>query len=102
MGYLRRLLLRILQKLKDLVSQLVLVKGCELCCLFKLYFVIGKKLNGSPTSTSPKGSTKHAEEPEVVTVDLIFWNDGFTIGQGPLQSYTEPEELKLLDRIKNG
>jgi len=63
--------------------------------------ILGKKLSGSFTSTSPKGS-KQAAEPEIVAVDLIFWNDGFTIGQGPLQSYTEPEGLRLLDRIKNG
>lgn len=52
-------------------------------------------------STSPKHQEAEAE-PEIVTVDLIFWNDGFTIGQGALQSYTEPEGLRLLDRIKNG
>ena len=46
---------------------------------------------------------KHQEaeaEPETITVDLIFWNDGFTIGQGALQSYTEPEGLRLLTESK--
>lgn len=63
---------------------------------------LGKKLNGASTATSPKSSAKHADEPEIVTVDLIFWSDGFTVAQGPLQSYTEPEGLRLLERIKNG
>lgn len=64
----------------------------------------GKKLNGSFISPGGSKSTPKDEddEPEIVTVDLIFWSDGFTISQGPLQSYTEPEGLKLLERIKNG
>ena len=53
--------------------------------------------------SSPKAAASQTiPEPEIVTVDLIFWNDGFTIGEGTLKTYDDPEGLRLLDSLSSG
>ena len=56
------------------------------------------------TGSSAQSSSKKAieEESDIVTVDLIFWSDGFTIGDGPLRPLADPESLSLMERIRNG
>lgn len=68
--------------------------------VLQLIFSTGKKLSGV---SSPKAvSAQKIPEPEIVTVDLIFWNDGFTIGESPLKSYNDPEGLRFLDSLRSG
>lgn len=57
-------------------------------------------MNGASNPKAAAGQT--IPEPEIVTVNLIFWNDGFTIGEGPLKSYDDPEGLRLLDSLRSG
>jgi hypothetical protein len=53
-------------------------------------------------STPKSASSQNIPEPEIVTVNLIFWSDGFTIGEGPLNSYDDPQGLRLLDSLRSG
>lgn len=64
------------------------------------YLMLGKKLTGagSPINTP----AEKLPEPEIVTVNLIFWSDGFTIGEGPLRPYDDREGLRILDNLRNG
>lgn len=60
----------------------------------------GKKLSGA---NSPNTAKQEKEtEPEIVPVDLIFWNDGFTINRGPFRPFDDPQGLRLLDNIRSG
>lgn len=60
---------------------------------------LGKKLN---TTNNPKSSSQKLPENDIATVNLVFWNDGFTIGNGPLRPYDDREGLRLLENLRNG
>jgi hypothetical protein len=42
------------------------------------------------------------QESDIAMVNLIFWSEGFTIGNGPLQQFDDPHSLRLLDSIRSG
>lgn len=41
------------------------------------------------------------EEDEVAIRHLTFWQDGFSVEDGPLHSYDDPESKQLLEAIRN-
>jgi UBX domain-containing protein 1 len=42
------------------------------------------------------------EEDNSVQRELIFWKNGFSLGDGPLLRYDDPENQKMLEAIKSG
>lgn len=47
------------------------------------------------TAHTPRGPTK-------VSREITFWRQGFTVGDGPLQRYDDPENQQVLQELKNG
>lgn len=57
---------------------------------------------GQPTPSVPSGNDEGGEEDDpVVTRQLTFWSDGFSIGDGALQRYDDPQSAALLAAIEN-
>jgi len=54
---------------------------------------IGKLLSGESVSNPP-------QQPENVVHDIIFWRNGFTVGDGPLRIYEDPENALFLESLK--
>ncbi|KAJ1569972.1 hypothetical protein HK096_007931 [Nowakowskiella sp. JEL0078] len=65
---------------------------------------------GSENSTESSSSVSPAVNPiprqqditEVAERQLIFWKNGFSIDDGPLRSYDDPEGKEFLEAINNG
>ncbi|KAL3754440.1 hypothetical protein ACJRO7_001642 [Eucalyptus globulus] len=54
----------------------------------------GRLLSGDVVSSTP-------EHPEVVTHTITFWQNGFTVDDGPLRRLDDPENAQFLESIKN-
>ncbi|XP_030539714.1 plant UBX domain-containing protein 4 [Rhodamnia argentea] len=54
----------------------------------------GRLLSGEVISSAP-------EHPEVVTHTITFWQNGFTVDDGPLRRMDDPENAQFLESIKN-
>ncbi|CAL5403416.1 unnamed protein product [Camellia sinensis] len=52
----------------------------------------GRLLSGETVSSAP-------QQPEVVTRNIIFWSDGFTVDDGPLRRLDDPENASFLESI---
>ncbi|KAI8006031.1 Plant UBX domain-containing protein 4 [Camellia lanceoleosa] len=52
----------------------------------------GRLLSGEIVSSAP-------QQPEVVTRNIIFWSDGFTVDDGPLRRLDDPENASFLESI---
>ncbi|XP_028123354.1 plant UBX domain-containing protein 4-like isoform X1 [Camellia sinensis] len=50
----------------------------------------GRLLSGETVSSAP-------QQPEVVTRNIIFWSDGFTVDDGPLRRLDDPENASFLE-----
>jgi len=50
----------------------------------------------------PNAPTPSSEEQETVIRHLTFWRDGFSIEDGPLMRYDNPENQRVLDAINSG
>jgi UBX domain-containing protein 1 len=59
---------------------------------------------GSDETESQVIPDPNADEDEVDTAvrSIIFWRTGFTIENGPLLLYTDPDSAKLLESIQQG
>jgi UBX domain-containing protein 1 len=59
---------------------------------------------GSDEAESQVIPDPNADEDEVDTAvrSIIFWRTGFTIENGPLLLYTDPDSAKLLESIQQG
>uniref|UniRef100_A0A6M2DDC2 Protein tyrosine phosphatase shp1/cofactor for p97 atpase-mediated vesicle membrane fusion n=1 Tax=Xenopsylla cheopis TaxID=163159 RepID=A0A6M2DDC2_XENCH len=57
---------------------------------------------GQTKEDSTVVSTPKTENAEPTTVVLKLWRDGFTLGDGPMRSYSDPENGEFLDHIKKG
>ncbi|GAB2285249.1 Plant UBX domain-containing protein 4 [Dionaea muscipula] len=55
----------------------------------------GRLLSGE---TVPSMQPQH---PEVVTYTFTFWRNGFTVNDGPLRRFDDPENASLLNSIRN-
>lgn len=63
----------------------------------------GFKLGDTTLPLEPVGDTsKRARKPEKVTREITFWRQGFTVGDGPLQRYDDPENENVLQELKQG
>eukprot|EP00158_Paraphelidium_tribonemae_P001768 Partr_v1_DN24781_c0_g1_i4_m37141 putative UBX domain protein len=56
---------------------------------------------GSPASSSSASPTRQAGG-EIVTRNMTFWRDGFSIEDGPLFRYDDPANKKILEAIHGG
>ncbi|XP_030460402.1 plant UBX domain-containing protein 4 [Syzygium oleosum] len=54
----------------------------------------GRLLSGEVVSSAP-------EHPEVITHTITFWQNGFTVDDGPLRRLDDPENAQFLESIKN-
>ncbi|KAI8905589.1 SEP-domain-containing protein [Gorgonomyces haynaldii] len=59
----------------------------------------GRKLG---SDESPSIPVEGEDEIETVERELIFWKDGFSLGDGPLMRYDDPQNQKILEIIKSG
>jgi len=50
----------------------------------------------------PPATGQVQKEPDVITVTLIFYRQGFTVDDGPLRDYTDPENAEFLKAINKG
>ncbi|KAL3509862.1 hypothetical protein ACH5RR_029263 [Cinchona calisaya] len=50
-------------------------------------------LSGDTVSSAP-------QHPEIITHDIIFWSNGFTIDDGPLRRLDDPENASFLESIR--
>lgn len=57
-----------------------------------------------PDPNAPAEGTAEGREPtgELAIRDVTFWKDGFSVEDGPLMRYDDPETQKLLDAINSG
>ncbi|KAA8524736.1 hypothetical protein F0562_011159 [Nyssa sinensis] len=53
----------------------------------------GRLLSGQTVSSAP-------QQPEVVTHNIVFWSDGFTVDDGPLRRFEDPENASFLESIR--
>ncbi|KAL5715356.1 Plant UBX domain-containing protein 4 [Ranunculus cassubicifolius] len=56
----------------------------------------GRLLSGEPAT--PAAST--VEPPQSVIHNIVFWNNGFTVNDGPLRNLFDPENAPFLESIK--
>lgn len=69
-----------------------------------------RKINSPHQSADQENEEKEREEEEgemkheqqIVSRNVIFWQDGLSIENGPLRPYNEPSTAKLLDQLNNG
>lgn len=59
---------------------------------------IESQLIPDPTAAPAAGQ----EEQETAIRNLTFWRDGFSIEDGPLMTYDNPEHQRVLDAINSG
>ncbi|XP_026466888.1 NSFL1 cofactor p47-like isoform X2 [Ctenocephalides felis] len=62
---------------------------------------VGYRLGQTPEDSTAV-STPKTENNEPTTVVLKLWRDGFTLGDGPMRMYSDPENGEFLDHIKKG
>ncbi|CAJ0752044.1 2978_t:CDS:2 [Entrophospora sp. SA101] len=66
--------------------------------------------NNPSSSSRNRGSRAHTEEPEVAASSstssqvrhLTFWRNGFSVEDGPLMAYDDPENQEFLKAIRSG
>ncbi|OVA20007.1 UBX [Macleaya cordata] len=56
----------------------------------------GRLLSGETVAAS----NNPPQEPEAVTHNIVFWNDGFTVNDGPLRRLDDPENAAFLESIR--
>ncbi|CAN6643916.1 UBX domain-containing protein 1 [Trichomonascus vanleenenianus] len=60
---------------------------------------------GSDETPSTRIEDEHAQEedePTVVSRQLIFWKEGFSVEDGPLYRYDDPNNMQLLNAVNSG
>lgn len=64
----------------------------------------GIKLGDSatPLELQPQLPAHAPRVPSKVSREITFWRQGFTVGDGPLQRYDDPENQQVLQELKNG
>ncbi|KAN0050705.1 hypothetical protein ACTA71_003850 [Dictyostelium dimigraforme] len=62
-------------------------------------YQLGATDQGNRNVSKPKEKDPNQQ---VVEVKVTFWNQGFTIDDGPLRKYDNPENKELLDDIQRG
>ncbi|KAM9973641.1 hypothetical protein ACTFIW_010751 [Dictyostelium discoideum] len=62
-------------------------------------YQLGATDQGNRNVSKPKEKDPNSQ---VVEVKVTFWNQGFTIDDGPLRKYDNPENKELLDDIQRG
>lgn len=50
----------------------------------------------------PDATARGPRVPTKVSREITFWRQGFTVGDGPLQRYDDPENQQVLQELKNG
>jgi len=58
----------------------------------------GYRLGASNVPTTQVPSTKNRE----VRVKIVFWKNGFTVSDGPLRSFNDPDNQTFLDSVSKG
>lgn len=59
---------------------------------------LGSSLNAPVQAVKDRSAPEEPDEPITIT----FWNQGFTIGEGPLRRYDEPQNQSFLQDIDKG
>ena len=59
-------------------------------------------MSGIDSESQKVSSKKEKSETKVVAINLIFWSDGFTLGEGPLRPFNDPYNVRFLDSLQNG
>ncbi|RPA84688.1 SEP-domain-containing protein [Ascobolus immersus RN42] len=65
----------------------------------------GRTLGSEDAPSAPVAPTqprRQAPQEEVVQRELIFWKDGFSVGDGPLLRYDDPANKEVLALIESG
>lgn len=64
----------------------------------------GFKLGDStlPLDVLPDTRARGHQVPAKVSREITFWRQGFTVGDGPLQRYDDPENQQVLQELKHG
>lgn len=67
----------------------------------KCFSGVGYRLGQTPDDTQVVGNVRNTEDsrPEL---HLRLWRDGFTIGDEPLRSFTDPENRETIDMLLKG
>jgi len=60
------------------------------------------RLGETPDDTQVIPDEAHEDEEEATTVTLSLYLNGFTVDNGPLRLYTQPENIMFIQQIKNG
>ncbi|XP_046860047.1 NSFL1 cofactor p47-like [Xenia sp. Carnegie-2017] len=53
-------------------------------------------------SATVQSSSNDSDVPEPLNVNLYFWSNGFSIDDGPLRDFNDPQNMEFLDSIKRG
>ncbi|KAJ4981929.1 hypothetical protein NE237_032766 [Protea cynaroides] len=54
----------------------------------------GRLLSGEPVESAP-------QPPEAIVHNIVFWTNGFTVNDGPLRRFDDPENASFLKSIRN-
>ncbi|XP_042479240.1 plant UBX domain-containing protein 4-like [Macadamia integrifolia] len=54
----------------------------------------GRLLSGEPVESAP-------QPPEAIVHNIVFWANGFTVNDGPLRRFDDPENASFLKSIRN-
>lgn len=60
----------------------------------------GFKLGDLSTALEAVAAAPRA--PEKVTREIVFWRQGFTVGDGPLNRYDDPANVRVLEDLRQG
>lgn len=55
-----------------------------------------------PLERYPDNNPPASRLPQKVTREITFWRQGFTVGDGPLRRYDDPENEHVLQELKHG
>jgi len=58
----------------------------------------GYRLGASNVPTTQVSSTKNKE----IRIKIVFWKNGFTVSDGPLRSFNDPNNQSFLDSVSKG
>ncbi|CAH2079053.1 unnamed protein product [Thlaspi arvense] len=60
----------------------------------------GRLLSGEPVSSSPQEQQQQQQDqPQEVMHNITFWRNGFTVDDGPLRRFNDPENAAFMESI---
>eukprot|EP01134_Creolimax_fragrantissima_P001066 CFRG1066T1 len=67
-----------------------------------LGFALGDETNESPAVPLGESLSSKSNDDETETKNIVFWRNGFTIGDGDLRTYEDPANKEFLEALNKG